>query len=137
MWLARSESLVVADSLTSGQSSSQVTELLNFLAIFLFVALAMLQNFWRPVQVTRFDTYSDTSKGATILSIESQAKSVFTMIVAPALGFAVDCCGFWPIGALGAFIAAAAIVTTPKFKGGEYNKDFATKTRRHEDTKDF
>jgi MFS family permease len=113
MWLARSESLLVADSLTSGQSSNQVAELLNFLAIFLFIALDMLQNFWRPVQVTRFDTYSDTSKGATILSIDSQAKSVFTMIAAPALGFAVDCCGFWPVGALGALIAAAAIVTTP------------------------
>jgi len=85
----------------------------SFLAIILFVVLDMLQNFWRPVQVTRFDTYSDTSKGATILSIDSQAKSVFTMIVAPALGFTVDCCGFWPIGALGALIAAAAIVTAP------------------------
>jgi MFS family permease len=85
----------------------------NVLAILLFVALDMLQNFWRPIQVTRFDTYSDTSKGATILSIDSQAKSIFTMIVAPMLGFAVDCCGFWPVGALGTIITIAAILTSP------------------------
>ncbi len=86
---------------------------LNALAILLFVILGILQNFWRPVQITRFDTYSDTSKGATILSIESQAKSIFTMLVAPLLGFAVDSCGFWIVGALGSIISAAALVTSP------------------------
>lgn len=85
----------------------------SVLAIVIFVLLEILMNFWRPVQVTRFDTYSDTSKGATILSIDSQAKSIFTMISAPLLGFAVDCCGFWPVGALGAIIAVAALLTSP------------------------
>jgi MFS family permease len=86
---------------------------LNVLAILVFVALEILQNFWRPVQVTRFDTYSDTRKGATILSIESQAKSLFTMIAAPLLGFAVDYFGFWTVGALGAIVGAATLVTSP------------------------
>ena len=86
---------------------------INALAIGIFVALEMLQNFWRPVQVTRFDMYSDTAKGATILSIDSQAKSIFTMIIAPLLGFAVDCCGFWVIAALGAVISLAALITSP------------------------
>lgn len=86
---------------------------LNALAILLFVTLEILHNFWRPVQVTRLDTYSDTSKGATILSIDSQAKSIFTMITAPLLGFAIDYRGFWVIGALGAIIASAALITSP------------------------
>lgn len=85
----------------------------NALAISVFIILEVLQNVWRPVQITRFDSFSDTSKGATILSIESQAKSIFTMIVAPLLGFIVDCCGFWPVGVLGAIIALAALMTSP------------------------
>ncbi len=85
----------------------------NILAIIIFIVLEILQNLWRPIQVTRFDTCSDSSKGATILSIESQAKSIFTMISAPLLGFAVDYLGFWPVGALGAIIATAALMTSP------------------------
>ena len=85
----------------------------NALAIFLLVGLEILQNIWRPVQVTRFDTYSDTGKGATILSIDSQAKSIFTMLAAPLLGFAVDHIGFWIIGVPGVSIAAAALLTSP------------------------
>ena len=86
----------------------------NVLAILLFVGLHILQNIWRPVQITRFDIYSDTSKGATILSIDSQAKSIFTMLIAPVIGFAVDQWGFWPVGMLGAIIATAAIFTAPR-----------------------
>jgi MFS family permease len=86
---------------------------LHVLSIAIFVGFFVLQNLWRPVQVTRFDTHSDTSKGATILSIDSQAKSAFTMLVAPALGLAVDYLGFWPIGVLGALIAVTAILTAP------------------------
>lgn len=84
-------------------------------AIVLFLGLEILQNIWRPIQVTRFDMYSDTSKGATILSIDSQAKSLFTMIAAPLLGFVVDSFGFWGIGVLGAFVAFAALLTSPSF----------------------
>ncbi len=83
------------------------------LAIVMFLLLEMLQNLWRPVQITRFDTYSDPSKGATILSIDSQAKSVFTMLVAPLLGYIVDHAGFWPIGLLGTAIAASALLASP------------------------
>lgn len=95
---------------------------LHALAIIVFIALEILQNLWRPVQVTRFDTYSDTSKGATILSIDSQAKSIFTMIAAPLLGFAVDCCGFGVVGVLGVIISAAALITSPWKKMYEIEK---------------
>jgi MFS family permease len=101
---------------------------LNALAILVFVTLEIVQNFWRPVQVTRFDTYADTRKGATILSIDSQAKSAFAMIAAPLLGFAVDSFGFWIVGALGATIGAIALITSPWKK---MSATFETGSLRH------
>lgn len=79
-----------------------------------FVALHVLQNFWRPVLISRFDEHSSEAAGATVLSIESQAKTFATMICAPLLGLAVDLArngattgGFWPIGLTGLLITGA------------------------------
>jgi len=55
-----------------------------------FVLLAVLQNFWRPILVSRFASLSDPSRTATLLSIESQAKSLFIAVIAPLLGWSVD-----------------------------------------------
>ncbi|MFQ5382001.1 MAG: hypothetical protein ACE5EF_10315, partial [Dehalococcoidia bacterium] len=75
----------------------------------------------RPVLISRFDEQGDESQGATILSIESQARRFATMILAPVLGLAIDAVGrhdlggpFWPAGLLGlavglAFFAAGAL----------------------------
>jgi len=84
-----------------------------------FVALYVLQNLWRPVLISRFDAHSDEDKGATILSVESQAKTLSTMILAPLLGLAIDTARahgigtseFWPIAALGALIAVGFFLT--------------------------
>jgi hypothetical protein len=84
-----------------------------------FVVLYIIQNLWRPVLISRFDAHSDKEKGATILSIESQAKSLSTMIIAPPLGFAIDLARnhgigsseFWPVGVLGALIALGFFLT--------------------------
>jgi MFS family permease len=83
-----------------------------------FVALYILQNLWRPVLISRFDAHSDEAKGATILSIETQAKSVATMVIAPPLGFAIDTAQthgvgkspFWPLAVLGAGVALLFIL---------------------------
>ncbi len=85
-----------------------------------YVALYMLQNVWRPVLISRFDTHGDEERGATILSIESQAKSSATMVAAPLLGFAVDTAKsnavgateFWPVAALGALLALLFLITS-------------------------
>ena len=66
----------------------------------------------RPVLISRFDAHSDEAMGATVLSMESQAKSLSTMIMAPVLGLAVDLARnqgigaseFWPIGIFGLLI---------------------------------
>ena len=83
-----------------------------------FVVLYVIQNFWRPVMICRVDRESAESHRATVLSIESQAKCVATMIAAPLLGLAVDLVKeqgpggeFWPVGALGAAVALLFFVT--------------------------
>ena len=83
-----------------------------------FVLLHVVQNIWRPILVSRFDTHSSEAQGATVLSIESQARRAATMIIAPALGLAVDWVRaaevggpFWPVGLLGLLVAIAFLLT--------------------------
>ena len=79
--------------------------------IALFVGLAILQNFWRPGLISRFNAQSTPEMGATILSIEAQSKSQATIILAPLLGLLVDSVGnFSPVGIVGACIAIAILL---------------------------
>lgn len=87
--------------------------------IVLFVALAILQNIWRPVLISRFDAQSTPDMGATVLSIEAQVKSLATIIFAPLLGWLVDAFAlfssvqvaqFVPIGIVGTCIAIAILL---------------------------
>jgi MFS family permease len=79
-----------------------------WLAALGFIPLALLQNFWRPITITRVDNETDARMGATMLSIESQAKALGTMTLAPLLGYAVDALAgepgqpaLWAVGAAG------------------------------------
>ena len=76
-----------------------------------FILLHVLQNLWRPVLIGRLAVRSDESQRATTMSIESMARRMLMMIVAPLLGWAVDAAtqhgiggAFWPVGAVGAII---------------------------------
>ena len=87
------------------------------LAIAGFVGLFVLQNYWRPIQISRFDSHSDEGQAATVLSIESQAKALSTMLLAPLLGFAVDRAAalgtggsFWPVGVMGAAVTLGILL---------------------------
>lgn len=88
-----------------------------------FVVLYVIQNLWRPVLISRFDAHSDKEKGATILSIESQAKSISTMFLAPPLGLAIDVVKnygigmseFWPVGVLGVLISMGFFLTARNY----------------------
>jgi hypothetical protein len=89
-----------------------------WVAVALFVVLELLRNVWRPVAITRIDDETQATKGATMLSIESQAKAVGTMILAPLAGLAVDALAdspdqpaFWAVAALGVAIAAVGALT--------------------------
>ena len=90
--------------------------------IALFVGLAILQNFWRPCLISRFNAQSTPEMSATILSIEAQSKSLATIVLAPLLGWLVDWVDkyasanpfspgkFLPIGIVGACIAAIILI---------------------------
>lgn len=79
-------------------------------AIVCFVAQAILHNIWRPAMVSRFYTHSNSESGATVLSIESQANSLFTALLAPLLGLCVDQLGFYMVGVLGGVISLVIVV---------------------------
>ncbi len=77
-------------------------------SVLAFVALHVLHNVWRPLLVSRFDAQGGAVQGASLLSIESQARRGATMVVAPLLGYAVDAAvatgsgsPWWPAGVLG------------------------------------
>jgi len=91
-----------------------------------FVALYIMQNLWRPVLISRFGAHSDDASGATILSIESQAKSVAAMIIAPLMGYAVDAVKyrgiggspFWPVAVFGAAVSFLFFLSARSEKSG-------------------
>jgi MFS family permease len=81
-----------------------------------FVASYAAQNAWRPILMGRLDKVTDTSSGATLLSVEHQARGLAAMIGAPLIGFLVDTASdagsvtaYWPIGAVG--VAVTLIIT--------------------------
>ena len=79
--------------------------------IVLFICLAILQNFWRPGLISRFNAQSTPEMSATILSVEAQSKSLATIVLAPLLGWLVDTVGnFSPIGIVGTTIAIAILI---------------------------
>ena len=63
---------------------------LAWLTVGAFVLLTVLQNLWRPILVGRVASHADSAQTATILSIESQARSLFVAVVAPLLGWSID-----------------------------------------------
>lgn len=83
-----------------------------------FVVLSLVQNFWGPMIVSRFETFASEAQGATVLSIRSQAKAISTMIIAPVLGVLVDFIrthniggDFWPVAAVAALISVVVLAT--------------------------
>ena len=96
-----------------------------------FILLYVIQNIWRPVLISRFGAHSEEAKTATILSIESQAKSLSTMIIAPVLGLAIDfvqnqgigASEFWPIGLLGLVIALGFFMTAIQRERAEQKRE--------------
>jgi MFS family permease len=81
------------------------------LIILVFVGAAMLQNIWRPLLMARFDCHTNSANSATILSVESQCKSLGAFIFAPLFGFCVDAMGFWTLGAIAGLVALLMALT--------------------------
>lgn len=92
----------------------------NLTAGILFAAVVLLVNLWRPILMSRIDEVSDSSAGATVLSIDSQAGSFYLMLFAPLLGFVADRAGLWPVAAFGA--ATALIFTLIGYRNQQEGK---------------
>ncbi len=76
-----------------------------------FIALAALNNLFRPNVVSRVVAAGDARLQATVLSVESQLKSLFIIPVAPLIGRWVDSQGFWPLSVIGLLLPAAVIIS--------------------------
>jgi MFS family permease len=66
---------------------------LYWIPIALFIVYYILQNIWRPILVSQYDNSAEGSQQATILSIESQSKSLGILAAAPLTGFIADNAG--------------------------------------------
>jgi len=58
--------------------------------VVLFIGIHLVQNLFRPIQLSRYDAHAGNRKGATILSVEAQGKSAATFLLAPLVGYLVD-----------------------------------------------
>ena len=89
-------------------------------AVISFVILAVIQNIWRPILVSRVADQVDDANMATILSVESQAKSLGVAVLAPLIGWCIDIAPapyqFVPIALAGLLIAATALLRSPPAK---------------------
>jgi MFS family permease len=112
-WLWGISALVFAALTVSGLTGALAAMALAF------VALNILENVWRPVLISRFDVEGGKTQGASLMSVESQARRVATMIAAPLLGAAVDAATssgsaspWWPVGALGLLCSVVFLVSS-------------------------
>ena len=63
---------------------------LYIIAIAAYITYYLVQNLWRPILVAQYDDYASSEEQATILSIESQTKTVGITILAPVAGYLAD-----------------------------------------------
>jgi hypothetical protein len=91
-------------------------------AVALFVALGALQNLWRPIHVGRFDDLRVDRHEATVLSVESQARTASAALLAPLVGALVDALAAGasptPVQALWPVPAVALVALVPALLGG-------------------
>ena len=97
---------------------------LNLIIITSFIVVAILQNLWRPILISRCADLTDPAQTATVLSIESRAKCIFTAVMAPILGWSIDYMAsidssikFIPIAILGMIIPVWALLTGNRHSG--------------------
>ncbi|MBN2897256.1 MAG: MFS transporter [Clostridia bacterium] len=58
--------------------------------VVLFIVIYMLRDIRKPLFVDACDDYMEKNQRATVLSIESQLKALFTVVLAPSIGFLAD-----------------------------------------------
>jgi len=74
-----------------------------------FVGFAFLYNAWRPAFLSRFDVDTPPDRQAMVLSVESQANTAFTAILAPVAGAMVDAWGLPSVFVAGLVLTGFAL----------------------------
>ncbi|PIE91359.1 MAG: hypothetical protein CR997_01420 [Acidobacteria bacterium] len=99
---------------------------LPVMALSLFVFLHILLNLWRPTIISRFDDYGASTQGATLLSMESQARRFTVMLMAPILGWIIDFSGgkdnmhaLWPLALFGLVVCLIFVLSTRELDQAE------------------
>lgn len=83
-WVWRMNALIfIAMTLGMVRGSAMV-------AIVALVCLTMVENLWHPVLVSSVANRTNDETMSTVLSVESQTKSLFAVVLAPLVGFAVE-----------------------------------------------
>ena len=84
------------------------------ISVIAFVGLAILQNLWRPVLVSRIADEANDKALATVLSVESQLKNLGAATAAPLIGLLVDWTPapyqFAPIALAGILVSGVAML---------------------------
>ncbi|MCP4379440.1 MAG: MFS transporter [bacterium] len=107
-----------ANLATFGLLGAGILAGLGAVAIIAFVAMSMIANFWRPICVERVTRHAHQSRTATILSIESQSKTLFTAAAAPLLGWCISIMSqelrFLPLAILGIAVTTIILFTNKR-----------------------
>ena len=107
-----------------------------WLMIGAFAALAIAQDLWLPVAVSRVASCAASGGAATVLSVKSQTKSIFVALLAPLLGWSVDIIAAatgegepraaWlrlgPVAAVGVAITLGALMLARPARGARADK---------------
>lgn len=86
------------------------------IAILCFILLYIIQNIWRPVLIGKFDDYTSSKNQATVLSIESQTKSLGAAIFSPIIGFVADNIGIASVFIFSSLVVFAYLLFSGSFK---------------------
>jgi hypothetical protein len=104
-----------ANLATFGLLGAGILAGLGVIAIVAFVAMSVVMNFWRPIIVERVARHAHQSRTATILSIESQSRTLFTAVAAPLLGWSISIMSeelrFLPLAILGVAVTTIILLT--------------------------
>lgn len=83
------------------------------------VVLSILENLWRPTLISAIADRANKSHLATVLSVESQTKTLFAAVAAPLLGWSIDAMHntsypFLPVAVLGLAAGGVCLFLTRK-----------------------
>ncbi|PKL18585.1 MAG: MFS transporter [Spirochaetae bacterium HGW-Spirochaetae-5] len=82
--------MIIAGFILVFLSSAGIYLKLFVVAIIAYILYYLIQNLWRPILVAEYDDHAESSEQATILSIESQTKTLGITIIAPVAGYMAD-----------------------------------------------